>query len=60
MQGRRSLRLTGYGLLQAGPILVMATFLVFALMHLVPGDLAFTLAGENATRVSESGEMEKR
>lgn len=50
MQGRRSLRLIGHGLLQAGPILITATFLVFALMHLVPGDLAITLAGENATR----------
>jgi len=50
MRDRRSIRLIGHGLLQAGPIVVMATFLVFALMHLVPGDLAITLAGENATR----------
>jgi peptide/nickel transport system permease protein len=50
MQASRSLRLIGHGLLQAGPILIAATFLVFALMHLVPGDIAITLAGETATR----------
>lgn len=50
MQARRPLRLIGHGLLQAGPILIIATFLVFALLHLVPGDLAITLAGESATR----------
>lgn len=50
MHSKRSLRLVGQGLLQAGPILITATFLVFALMQLVPGDIAITLAGENATR----------
>lgn len=49
MQAKRSARLIGHGLLQAGPILILATFLVFALLHLVPGDLAVTLAGESAT-----------
>jgi peptide/nickel transport system permease protein len=49
MQVKRSARLIGHSLLQAGPILLLATFLVFALMHLVPGDLAITLAGESAT-----------
>ncbi len=46
---RRTVRIVGYGLLQAGPVLIVATFMVFALLHLVPGDLAITLAGESAT-----------
>jgi peptide/nickel transport system permease protein len=36
-------------LLQAIPILVLATFIVFCLMQLIPGDVAVTLAGENAS-----------
>ena len=36
-------------LLQALPILVLATFIVFSLMQLIPGDVAVTLAGENAS-----------
>jgi peptide/nickel transport system permease protein len=35
--------------LEALPVLALATFLVFGLQELVPGDLAVTLAGENAT-----------
>lgn len=50
MREKRTIRLIGYGLLQAGPVLIAATFIVFALLHLVPGDLAITLAGETATR----------
>ena len=36
-------------LLQALPILVLSTFIVFSLMQLIPGDVAVTLAGENAS-----------
>jgi peptide/nickel transport system permease protein len=42
-------------LLQTLPVVVFATFVVFALLKLVPGDIAMTLAGENATdaRIAE-------
>lgn len=42
-------------LLQAVPVLVLATFVVFGLLKLMPGDIAITLAGENATeqRITE-------
>jgi peptide/nickel transport system permease protein len=42
-------------LLQAAPVVVFATFVVFSLLKLVPGDIAVTLAGENATeqRIAE-------
>lgn len=50
MRAKRMVRLIGHSLLQAGPVLVVATFMVFALMQLVPGDVAIALAGENATR----------
>lgn len=42
-------------LLQAVPVLVLATFVVFGLLKLMPGDIAITLAGENATeeRIAE-------
>ncbi|MFV8836409.1 ABC transporter permease [Aquisalimonas sp. APHAB1-3] len=36
-------------LLQAIPIMILATFLVYSLMQLIPGDVAVTLAGENAS-----------
>lgn len=49
MPDKRAFRLIGSSILQAGPILVAATFIVFVLMHLVPGDIAITLAGESAT-----------
>lgn len=41
--------------LQAIPVLLLATFMVFTLMQLLPGDVAITLAGENATteRIAE-------
>jgi peptide/nickel transport system permease protein len=37
------------------PVLVLATFVVFGLLKLMPGDIAITLAGENATeqRIAE-------
>lgn len=46
-------------LVQAGPIMILATFLVFSLMQLVPGDVATTLAGENASeaRIEEIREI---
>lgn len=37
-------------LLQAIPVLFLATFSVFMLMKLLPGDVAITLAGESATQ----------
>lgn len=43
-------RIIAFGLLQAAFMLVVATFIVFMLMHLVQGDIAITLAGEMATR----------
>lgn len=36
-------------LMQALPVLLFATFVVFGLLKLVPGDIAVALAGENAT-----------
>ncbi len=50
MRAQRMARLVGHSLLQAVPVLVVATFLVFGLMQLVPGDVAIALAGETATR----------
>lgn len=40
---------------QALPVIVLATFIVFSLLKLVPGDIAVTLAGDNATeeRIAE-------
>ena len=45
----------GGRLLQALPVILLATFMVFALLKLVPGDIAVTLAGDNATdaRIAE-------
>ena len=42
-------------LVQAVPVIVLATFIVFVLLKLVPGDVAVTLAGDNASdaRVAE-------
>lgn len=42
-------------LAQAVPVVVLATFIVFALLKLVPGDVAVTLAGDNASeqRIAE-------
>jgi len=49
------LRLVGRRLVQVAPVIVLATFIVFGLQQLVPGDIAATLAGENATdaRIAE-------
>lgn len=42
-------------LAQALPVVVLATFIVYSLLKLVPGDIAVTLAGENASeaRIAE-------
>jgi len=42
-------------LLYALPVILLATFMVFSLLKLVPGDIAVTLAGENASdaRIAE-------
>jgi len=45
----RRIRLIGRRLIQIAPVVVLATFVVFGLMHLVPGDPAVTLAGDYAT-----------
>ncbi|MFO1116017.1 MAG: ABC transporter permease [Beijerinckiaceae bacterium] len=44
-----AIRVIGRRLLQAAPVLVLATFIVFGLLKLLPGDVAVTLAGDNAT-----------
>ncbi|MCC6719001.1 MAG: ABC transporter permease [Acetobacteraceae bacterium] len=43
------LRMVGRRLAQIVPVIVLATFIVFGLLKLVPGDVAATLAGEYAT-----------
>src|SRR5260370_16511231 len=55
MARRRPARVIGGRLLQALPVILLATFIVFALLKLVPGDIAVTLAGDNATdtRIAE-------
>jgi peptide/nickel transport system permease protein len=48
-------RWLGNRLLQIVPVIVLATFIVFSLLQLVPGDPAVTLAGDSATpqRIAE-------
>lgn len=43
------LRWVGNRILHLAPVALLATFFVFGLLYLVPGDPAVTLAGENAT-----------
>lgn len=43
------MRFVGQRLLQFIPVILLATFVVFGLIQLMPGDLAVTLAGENAS-----------
>lgn len=52
---RQQTVLIGRRLMQIAPVVVLATLVVFGLLQLVPGDIAITLAGENATdaRVAE-------
>ena len=44
-----TLRMIGRRLSQIIPVILLATFVVFGLLQLVPGDIAVTLAGDNAT-----------
>src|SRR5262249_3360592 len=55
MARRSPARVIGGRLLQALPVILLATFIVFALLKLVPGDIAVTLAGDNASdaRIAE-------
>src|SRR3979490_272634 len=55
MARRSPARVIGGRLLQALPVILLATFMVFALLKLVPGDIGVTLAGDNATdaRIAE-------
>lgn len=48
-------RIVASRLLQAIPVVLLATFMVFTLMKLLPGDVAITLAGESASeqRIAE-------
>lgn len=52
---RARMGLVGRRLLQAIPVLLLATFFVYGLLKLVPGDIAVALAGDNATeeRIAE-------
>lgn len=55
MARRSPAKVIGSRLLQALPVIFLATFMVFSLLKLVPGDIAVTLAGDNATdtRIAE-------
>lgn len=55
MMGANAVGLLGRRLAQAVPVILLATFLAFGLLKLVPGDIAVTLAGDNATdaRIAE-------
>jgi peptide/nickel transport system permease protein len=55
MLARDRWKLIGWRLLPFVPVIVLATFIVFGLMQLVPGDIAVTLAGESASeaRIAE-------
>lgn len=48
-------RTIGRRILQTLPVIVLSTFIVFGLLKLVPGDVAVTLAGDNASdqRIAE-------
>lgn len=52
-------RIVGRRLLQALPVVILSTFIVFGLLKLVPGDVAVTLAGDNASdqRIAEIREI---
>ena len=53
------LSIIGRRLLQTVPVVVLSTFIVFGLLKLVPGDVAVTLAGDNASeqRIAEIREI---
>ncbi|MDF2999424.1 MAG: binding-protein-dependent transport system inner rane component [Xanthobacteraceae bacterium] len=56
---KRTLGVIGWRLLQVVPVIVLATFAVFGLLQLVPGDPAAVIAGETATaeRIAQIREM---
>lgn len=49
MLNARGFKVLGKRLIHAIPVLLFATFFVFGLINLIPGDIAVTLAGENAS-----------
>jgi peptide/nickel transport system permease protein len=49
MESNGKTRIAIHRLIQVLPVIVFATLIVFALMHIVPGDPAVVLAGEQAT-----------
>lgn len=49
MQHRLRVGMFGRRLFQVLPVLVFATFIAFSLLKLIPGDVALTLAGDNAS-----------
>jgi peptide/nickel transport system permease protein len=49
MMTSAKIRTVGRRLLQVVPVIVLSTFIVFGLLKLVPGDVAVTLAGDNAS-----------
>ena len=46
MARRSTTHIVGSRLLQSLPVILLATFIVFSLLKLLPGDIAVTLAGE--------------
>ena len=55
MARRSTTHIIGSRILQALPVILLATFIVFSLLKLLPGDIAVTLAGDNASdaRIAE-------
>lgn len=55
MARRSTARIIGSRLLQALPVVLCATLIVFALVNLLPGDVAAVIAGDNASdeRIAE-------
>jgi peptide/nickel transport system permease protein len=55
MARRSTTHVVGSRLLQSLPVILLATFIVFSLLKLLPGDIAVTLAGDNASdaRIAE-------
>ncbi len=55
MARRSPIKVVGSRLLEALPVMLLATVMVFSLLKLVPGDIAVTRAGENASdaRIAE-------
>ena len=51
MARRSPAKVIGSRLLQALPVILLATFMVFSLLKLVPGDIAVPLAGDNASDI---------